>query len=97
MTEFKRNTDTNFSRSFLLGPAALKKANELKKQKDASIFFHASFKDGTTLDFWEFLGKYYSVLIDPKAGMTTFEEVTSDYVYNMTTMLRGTEVLFGGF
>ena len=86
-----------YSKTFLLGPKAASKAAELAKQESSKAIFSVTFRDGSTLDIWEFLDKYYVIQMDSRHDIYSFEEVTKDYADNMEVMLRGTNVLFGGF
>ena len=86
-----------YSKQYLLGEAALKKARELAAQEDSKVILSVTFKDRTTLDIWSFLGKYYVIQMDTDHYNYSLEEVTKDYADNMETMLKGSSVLFGGF
>lgn len=86
-----------YSKQYLLGEAALKKARELAAQEDSKVILSVTFKDRTTLDIWSFLGKYYVIQMDTDNFSYSLEEVTKDYADNMETMLKGSNVLFGGF
>lgn len=86
-----------YSKQYLLGEAALKKARELAAQEDSKVILSVTFKDRTTLDIWSFLGKYYVIQMDTSNYNYSLEEVTKDYADNMETMLKGSNVLFGGF
>lgn len=86
-----------YSKQYLLGEAALKKARELAAQDDSKVILSVTFKDRTTLDIWSFLGKYYVIQMDTSNFNYSLEEVTKDYADNMETMLKGSSVLFGGF
>lgn len=86
-----------YSKSYLLGEAALKKARELAAQEDSKVILSVTFKDRTTLDIWSFLDKYYVIQLDPANYNYSLEEVTKDYADNIETMLKGSSVLFGGF
>lgn len=86
-----------YSKQYLLGEAALKKARELAAQEDSKVILSVTFKDRTTLDIWSFLDKYYVIQLDTANYNYSLEEVTKDYADNMETMLKGSSVLFGGF
>ena len=86
-----------YSKQYLLGEAALKKTRELAAQEDSKVILSVTFKDRTTLDIWSFLDKYYVIQMDTDNFNYSLEEVTKDYADNMETMLKGSNVLFGGF
>lgn len=86
-----------YSKSYLLGEAALKKARELAAQEDSKVILSVTFKDRTTLEIWSFLDKYYVIQLDTANYNYSLEEVAKDYADNMETMLKGSSVLFGGF